>query len=114
MVKDEPVSLMRQTIYAIIPILDIYAAYRVTRLRKYLLIMILVGIPVSIADSVMFPDDRAVTYDGFIEFLTFYYGVNTDHFIFSFVVWVGSILIAIYLIRRWSKIWNKKFETTNL
>ena len=111
MVKDEPVSLLRQTIYCLIPFLDIYAAYRVTRLRKYLLIMILVGIPVSIADSVIFPDTDK-TFDGFLQFLTFYYGIDTNHFVASIIIWIGTVLLAIYLIRRWSKIWNKKFENS--
>ena len=108
MVKDEPVSLMHQTIYCIIPILDIYAAYRVKRLRKYLIIMILVGIPVSIADSVIFPDTDK-TFDGFLQFLTFYYGTDTNHFAVSIVKWIGTVLLAIYLVRRWSKQWNRKF-----
>ncbi len=110
MVKDEPVSLTRQTIYCLIPILDIYAAYRVKRLRKYLVIMILVGIPVSIADSAMVPSDKVVSFETFFQFLTFYFGVNTNHFVFSFAVWIGTVLLAIYLVRRWSKIWNKKFN----
>jgi len=111
MVKDEPVSLMRQTIYCLIPLLDIYAAYRVKRLRKYLIIMILVGIPVSMADSAIFPDTDA-TLEGFLQFFTFYIGVDTNHFVASIIIWIGTVLLAIYLIRRWSKIWNKKFENS--
>jgi len=111
MVKDEPVSLMRQTIYCIIPILDIYAAYRVKRLRKYSLIILLVAIPVSIADSALFPD-KDKTFDGFLQFLTFYYGTDTNHFVVSIVIWIGTVLFAIYLVRRWSKQWNQKFEST--
>jgi len=111
MVKNEPVSLIRQTIYCLIPLLDIYAAYRVTRLRKYLLIMILVGIPVSIADSVLFPD-KDKTFDGFLQFLTFYYGTDTNHFVVSIVIWIGTVLFAIFLVRRWSKQWNQKFESS--
>ena len=109
MVKDEPVSLTRQTIYCIIPILDIYAAYRVKVLRKYMIIIILVAIPVSIADSVIFPDTDK-TFDGFLQFLTFYYGIDTNHFVASIIFWMGTVLLAIYLVRRWSKQWNAKFR----
>ncbi len=109
MVKDEPVSLMRQTIYCFVPILDIYAAYRVKVLRKYMIIMILVGIPVSIADSVIFPDTNK-TFEGFLQFLTFYYGIDTNHFVASIIIWMGTVLLAIYLVRRWSKQWNAKFR----
>jgi len=114
MVKDEPVSMLRQTIYCLIPFLDIYAAYRVTRLRKYLLIMILVGIPVSIADTLLFPID--VTDDiPFEELETsemIFYGYDTNHFAATAVAWAGFILLAIFLVRRWSKQWNQKFQTT--
>jgi hypothetical protein len=40
MIKEEPVSLIRQSIHCVIPILDIFAAYRVKKLRKYLIIML--------------------------------------------------------------------------
>ncbi len=108
MVKNEPVSLTRQTIYCIIPILDMYAAYRIKRLRKYLAIMLLVAIPISITASVLFSHDADFE-EGFYQFMTYYYGVDTNHFIFSIAVQIGTILLAIYLIRRWSKQWNKQF-----
>ncbi len=110
MVKNEPVSLTRQTIYCMIPYLDMYAGYRVKRLRKYLLIMtVLVIIPVAIADEVLFPMDKTASFEEFLQFLTFYYGVNTNHFVFAIATWAGAVLFAIYLIRRWSKQWNKQF-----
>lgn len=71
--------------------------------------MILVGIPVSIADSVIFPDTDK-TFDGFLHFLTFYYGIDTNHFVASIIIWMGTVLLAIYLVRRWSKQWNAKFR----
>ncbi len=108
MVKDEPVSLMRQTIYAIIPILDIYASYRVKRLRKYLLIMILVSIGIGIAHYAAFP---SLAVNEFSD------EMPPQFFDMSFMaVWlaetIGGILLAVYLIRRWSKQWNKKFESS--
>ncbi len=73
--------------------------------------MLLVGIPLSIADSAIFPD-KEKTFDGFLQFLMFYYGTDTNHFVVSIVIWIGTVLIAIFLVRRWSKQWNLKFETT--
>jgi len=108
MVKNEPVSLTRQTVYCLIPTLDMYAAYRIKRLRKYLAIMLLVAIPISITASVLFPHDTDLL-EGFYQFMTYYYGVNTNHFVFSIAVQIGTVLFAIYLIRRWSKQWNKQF-----
>ena len=104
------VSLTRQTIYCMIPYLDIYAAYRVKRLRKYLLIMMLaVIIPITIADEVLFPMDKVISFEEFLQFLTFYYGVDTNHFVFAIATWAGAVLVAIFLVRRWSKQWNKQF-----
>ena len=105
------VSLPVQTIFCIIPILDMYAAYRIKKLRKYMAIMILViAIPVTITSSVFLPtNDEGL--EGFTNLMTYYYGVDDDQFIFSIGVQIGSILFAIFLIRRWSKQWNLQFDT---
>ena len=106
----EKVSLKIQTIFCIIPILDMYAAYRIKKLRKYLLIMILlVAVPVTIISSVIFPSEEDLM-EGFVNVATYYYGVDQNEFIFSVVVQIGSILIAIFLIRRWSHQWNFQFD----
>ena len=109
MVKNEPVSLTRQTIYCLIPVLDMYAAYKVKRLRKYLVIMMLVvAVPVSIADYILFPHEIDA-WEGFVNVMTYYYDVDTNQFVFSIAVQIGTILFAIFLIRRWSKQWNNLF-----
>ena len=109
MVKNKPVSLTRQTIYCLIPVMDIYAAYRVKSLRKYLVLMLAVmGIPLSIIESIMFPR-KEVSLESFLQFWTFYYGVDDAHFAFSMIAWIVTVLFAIFLIRRWSKQWNEKF-----
>ena len=94
------VSLSVQTVFCIIPILDMYAAYRIKKLRKYLATMILViAIPVSVASSVFLPtDDEGL--EGFTNLMIFYYGVDDNQFIFSAVVQIGTTLFAIFLIRR--------------
>lgn len=111
MVKNEPVSLLRQTIYCIIPILDIYAAYRVTRLRKYLVIMIPIGFALGMVDSTLFPlppvDENL---DNMEISDMFFYGYDSNHFIALIFEQAGLILLAIFLVRRWSKHWNQKFK----
>lgn len=108
-VKEEPVSMTRQTIYCIIPILDIYAAYRVKRLRWYLLIMLLaVGVPLSITESILFPPDGDASLEEFANFWLFYYN-EPDHFVFSIAAWIVTMAVAIFLIRRWSAQWNQRF-----
>jgi len=104
------VSLTVQTIFCIIPILDMYAAYRIKKLRKYLLMMIFViAVPVSVASSIFLPTDNDVM-EGFANIMIFYYGVDDNQFIFSVGVQIGTLLFAIFLIRRWSKQWNVQFD----
>ena len=104
------VSLPVQTIFCLIPILDMYAAYRIKKLRKYLAIMILViAIPVSIASTVFLPTDEDLV-EGFTNIIIFYFGVDDNQFIFSVGVQIGTVLFAIFLIRRWSKQWNMQFD----
>ena len=114
MVKNEPVSLTRQTIYCIIPILDIYAAYRVKRLRRYLLIMISIGFVVGIADSNLISQYTTVDANDFTNYVPFlvYKNIIDDpvRLVFAVIQQIGFTLLAIYLVRRWSKHWNKKFE----
>jgi len=109
MVENKPVSLTRQTIYCLIPVLDMYAAYKVKRLRKYLVIMMLVvAVPVSIADYILFPHEIDA-WEGFVNVMTYYYDVDTNQFVFSIAVQIVTISFAIFLIRRWSKQWNNLF-----
>lgn len=104
------VSLPVQTIFCLIPILDGYAAYRIKKLRKYLAIVILViAIPVTIASSVFLPTDESIE-EGFTNLMIYYYGVDDDQFVFSIGVHIGSVLFAMFLIRRWSKQWNMQFD----
>ena len=111
MAANGKVSLLIQTIFCLIPILDMYAAYRIKKLRKYLAIMILViVIPVSIASSIFLPTDDEDLVEGFTNIMIFYYGVDDNQFIFSAGVQIGTILFAIFLIRRWSKQWNMQFD----
>lgn len=103
------VSLSTQTIFCIIPLLDIYAAYRIKKLRRYLLIMIvLVGIPLAIIDSAVFPQQETGTRDDFTVGGAFDYELGDV--LYSVVTWIVSTLIAVFLIRRWSVQWNNQFQ----
>lgn len=107
------VSVNIQTIFCLIPFMDLFAAYRVKKLRWYLLIFILaVVIPISVVEYVLFPESWETTDGDLLESFTFYYGINNTHFAFSVVTWIASILFAMYLIRYWSKQWNEQFGLT--
>ncbi len=107
------VSLLTQTIFCMIPIMDMFAAYRIKKLRKYLAVMILViAMPVTIASSIFLPtDDEGL--EGFTNLMIYYYGIDDDQFIFSIGVQIGSVLFAIFLMRRWSNRWNEQFDVNH-
>jgi len=111
------VSLLRQTIYVFIPILDLYAAYHIKKLRWYLLIMILVGFAMSgIASAVNPPmtdidEDRIFTIHGELNWEYLILGENPELTIATTIIYQAVVFgIAVYLIRRWSKQWNTQFE----
>jgi len=111
------VSLVRQTIYCFIPILDLYAAYKIKKLRWYLLIMLLVGIPLSLGLELAFPTTMPDDYDKiFMENQEIDWGyiflgdTSEDEIILGIIFQVVVLALAVFLIRRWSKNWNKQFE----
>jgi len=104
MVKQKPVSVNWQTLFVFIPILDLWAFYSVQKLRMALLIF-LVGF-------------------GAVGFVIVFVTLGSDPFlvqnpeeIYSNSAYIGSSIglaiaqygLAVYLVRRWSKEWNKKF-----
>lgn len=112
------VSLTRQTIYCFIPIMDMYAAYHVKKLRWYLLIMLGVGIPLSMAMGVVNPMQEADEYhkkifldNQEIDWGYAFLGENPETAIASIVIQsIVVYAVAVYLIRRWSKKWNLQFD----
>ena len=86
MVKKQAVSITRQTIYAIIPILDLYAAYKIEKLIKFVVIILGLDIVVGL---------------GFVILLPFPYSWIAPEFIL--------VPLAVYLIRKWSRKWNEQF-----
>ena len=70
--------------------------------------IVVIAIPVSITSSIFLPtEDEGI--EGFTNLMTYYYGVDDSQFIFSIGVQIGTILFAIFLIRRWSNQWNQNF-----
>ncbi|MEX0656692.1 MAG: hypothetical protein WD154_04005 [Nitrosopumilaceae archaeon] len=99
--KKEPVSIKRQTIYALVPFLDLYAAYKIEKLILYLIIMVGIALA-SFIFEIVFPIQH-------IDRITL------ETFASSYIIIVTQVLtipLAVYLIRKWSKKWNEKLKTT--
>lgn len=114
-----PVSLTRQTIYCFIPIMDLYAAYHIKKLRRYLLIMIGVGIAMSVAESLVVPsgleDEPLYNSNGEeIDWGKIMFGPDPQITIAVIVIDSAiAYIVAIYFIRKWSKKWNESFSNSN-
>ena len=100
-----PVSITRQCIYAAIPFLDIYSAYHIKKLRRYLLVILCtVLIPQAAVEFALF-DSMLEIQEAFTAFLY----PESENFVQSVYVmlWTaGSIAWSVVLIRRWSMRWN--------
>ena len=110
MPANTPVSLTRQTIYVLIPILDLIAFYKIKNLRKYLLIVYLgmMGIVSSVYSMIVTPDSWSYSqsYDP-------YYIVDPMIWLLQVPMMILTYAVAIYLVRRWSRIWNLQFDAVN-
>ncbi len=107
-----PVSVLWQIIFVVfIPILDLWAFYRIKKLKKYLLYVyvpqiVIGGIIVGIILSMAFEENSLEKLENFSEDLE-----NNDLtlIISNILMGLGFTIFSIYLIVTWSERWNKKF-----
>jgi len=92
MVEKKSVSVNWQTLFILIPFIDLWATYRVEKLGRYILFIIALAVVGFIV--------------GFVEGLLFF-GMSD---FFSWIVVLIGVVISIILIRTWSTEWNEKFE----
>jgi len=113
------VNLVRQTIYSLIPILDLYSAYHIKKLRWYLLVMVATGIVMGTITSLVDPQeedydqDKIMNPEGDLDWGYLFWGENPGLVIGSFIASNAvSLGISVYVIRRWSKEWNRQFDSS--
>jgi len=98
-VERKPYSVTRQMIMVIIPFLDLWAAYRIEKLRYWLLIFLLgFGILRSV---VLYPWEWN-TPDTRDDHTPFFADINSE-----IIFIVVAIIIAMIVIRKWTMEWNK-------
>ncbi len=100
MVEKKTVSVNWQTLFMVIPVIDLWATYRIEKLRLYLLVLIAMLVVEFLGVALIFPDN----------FEDYYLSVelSDEHLVFAAVVIVVKIGISIVLIRMWTKEWNSK------
>ena len=87
--SEGPVDLTTQTIYAMIPFLDLYAAYKIKKFQWYFVISFGMGLVIGFTLGILLPSPLSV--------------------IFSLLLTIG---FDVYLIRRWTKEWNAQSFST--
>ncbi len=95
---NRPVDINRQTLHAIIPGLDYRAAKQIDKSRR----MTIIGFSIVIG----------VGFGGYgIAYLFGQYNIVTL-VIFAIITLGVYLSSSAYLVRKWSKEWNKKFESS--
>ena len=107
-----PVSIIWQIIFTFIPILDLWAFYRIKKLRRFFLYVIVPGIAIMLGFLVLilgntdFSNFDDPTFDPFLQDDPTMIAMN----IASPIIEVGFQILSIYLVYTWSKEWNQKFH----
>lgn len=110
-----PVKIIWQIIFTFIPILDLWAFYRIKKLRRYFLfvvipasVILIIIIAVDVVtnlDSPMFDDPN---YDPFMNDNPAFLAIS----IASPIIEIGFHILTIYLVYVWSKQWNNQFQSS--
>lgn len=109
-----PVKIVWQIVFTLIPVLNIWAFYRIKKLRKYILIVL---IPVTIISMVIIAPQVLSEVEKIQEGNLMSGDQSIMTSVIQYIVDVGFTILSIYLIYKWSKEWNKQFPSagkTNL
>ena len=108
MADKKPVSVNWQSLFIIIPIIDLWAAYRVEKFRIYFSIF-WVGASVFI-----FILDYSLLGDRFWTDEGWFFSADPTVAIVQIIIMIAALGTAVYFIREWSKDWNSKLSKTTI
>ena len=115
MVRQKPVSILWQIFFAVfVPIADIWAFYRIKKLRKAILYIALpsLALALMVMGPVLSVMNEAIDNPEKIEQISDDLISDVGLEILSIVASIGSVGIliwTIYLVATWSEQWNKQF-----
>ena len=105
MVEKEPVSINWQTLFAIIPIINLWACYRIEKLRLYLIVIIAILVVEFLITQMILDEQDFDCFWGIIEC------EMDERTTFLAIVLFGiESGISIVLVRKWSLEWNSKIS----
>ena len=102
MVEKKPVSVKWQMLFVLIPFLDLYASYRIQKLRLWLLIFgVGFGIATLLLNYAFFGMNHSFWDNGVMAW-------DPSMTYFHIGIVIATLGSAVYVIRRWSITWNEK------
>ncbi len=105
MVEKIPVNINWQTLFMIIPIINLRAMYRIEKLRLFLLVVIALAVLEFLGGTLIFGDVWTDYYLGEAD--------TEGHDGYSSAVILVEIGISIVLVRKWTKEWNEQIKSKN-
>ncbi len=107
MVDKKPVSVDWQSLFILIPIIDLWAEYRVEKFRIYFFVF---WVGAGIVETVVL---WSVMGDRFWIDEGWYFFNDPTGATVQFTMMVVHAVISVYFIRSWSKEWNAKLSTVS-
>ncbi len=106
MVKQKSVTVAWQVVFTFIPFVNLWAFYRIQKLRLYLLIIIGSSIIAGIIMGIIMVIIMGITFGSTGSSMEM---LDVSYYISSIGVSIAIQLLAIYLVVKWSRNWNAKF-----
>ena len=107
-VSTKPVSLFWQVVFAFT--IDVFAFYRIKKLRRFLLIVVLPAVIIGTTFSVIFSSINSECETEWLLFFIYDTCEELEVQIGSAIINSAFLVFTIYLVRKWSIEWNRQFE----
>ena len=106
-IATKPVSLFWQTVIVIV--LNFLAAYRIQKSKRYLAIILIPTVIIATITPLIFTDIACLE-DGQLMLIRYNSCLSYEINIILQAIYGGFMVFSIYLIRKWSREWNKQYE----
>ena len=104
----KPVSLFWQTVFAFV--FDIYAVYKIQKARRYLIIVLIPSAIIATITSSIFTDFNCIQKFDLLIIIAYDSCMSFETNVVLQLIYGIFLVFSIYLIRKWSILWNKKYE----
>ena len=103
MVAKKPVNVIQQMVFAVIPILNFYAGYKIQKLRLWFLIFGIGGFIFELVQTRFFFGEEY-----YVSFGSFEGRLPESVILFTILF----VILQVFVMRLWSKKWNLEFDNT--